>query len=138
MAKIIEQHLWESMNPQRVRLSGKKSLGNVIDKALNVIAVLAMHGNDSTEGAENAFQAGSVLLAGEKTAPMQEIKNWSEALDSALPILDQLKPADKEKLVKALMATVMADNKIAVAELELLRVICAVIHVPLPMFTGGE
>jgi len=132
MAKIIEQHLWESVNPQRVRLSGKKSLSNVIVKALDVIAVLAMHGNDSTEGAESAYRAGSELLGGEKTTAMQEIKDWSEALNSALPVLDQLKPADKEKLVKALMATVMADNKIAVAELELLRVICAVIHVPLP------
>jgi Zn-dependent protease with chaperone function len=138
MAKIIEQHLWESINPQRVRLSGKKSLTSATDKALDVIAVLAMHGNDSTEGAESAYQAGRVLLGGEKTAAMHEIKDWSEALDSALPVLDQLKPADKEKLVRALMATVMADNKIAVAELELLRVICAVIHVPLPMITGGE
>ena len=138
MAKIIEQHLWESMNPQRVRLSGKKSLKQVIDKALDVIAVLAMHGNESTAGAENAYQAGSELLAGETTAPMQGVKDWSQTLDSALPALDQLKPADKEKLVKALIATVMADNKIAVAEMELLRVVCSVIHVPLPMITGGE
>jgi len=138
MAKIIEQHLWESMNPQRVRLSGKKSLSSATDKALDVIAVLAMHGNDSTKGAENAYQAGRVLLAGETTAPMQEVKDWSQTLDSALPVLDQLKPADKEKLVKALIATVMADNKIAVAEMELLRVVCSVIHVPLPMITGGE
>jgi hypothetical protein len=138
MAKIIEQHLWESVNPQRVRLSGKKSLSKVIDKALDVIAVLAMHGNDSTEGAESAYRAGSELLAGETTAPMQEVKDWSQTLDSALPVLDQLKPADKEKLVKALIATVMADNKIAVSEMELLRVVCSVIHVPLPMITGGK
>jgi len=138
MAKIIEQHLWESVNPQRVRLSGKKSLSNIIDKALNVIAVLAMHGNDSTEGAESAYRAGSELLAGETTAPMQEVKDWSQTLDSALPVLDQLKPADKEKLVKALIATVMADNKIAVSEMELLRVVCSIIHVPLPMITGGK
>ena len=138
MAKIIEQHLWESMNPQRVRLSGKKSMKQVIDKALDVIAVLAMHGNESTAGAENAYQAGSELLAGKTTAPMQGVKDWSQTLDNALPVLDQLKPADKEKLVKALIATVMADNKIAVSEMELLRVICLVIHVPLPMITGGE
>ena len=138
IAKIIEQHLWESANPQRVRLSGKKSLKQVVDKALDVIAVLAMHGNESTAGAESAYQAGSELLAGETTAPMQGVKDWSQTLDSALPVLDQLKPADKEKLVKALIATVMADNKIAVSELELLRVVCSVIHVPLPMITGGE
>ena len=42
------------------------------------------------------------------------------------------------QVVKALIATVMADNKIAVSEMELLRVVCSVIHVPLPMITGGE
>ena len=138
MAKIIEQHLWESMNPQRVRLSGKKSLKQVTDKALDVIAVLAMHGNESTADAESAYQAGSEVLAGKTTAPMQGVKDWSQTLDSALPVLDQLKPADKEKLVKALIATVMADSKIAVSEMELLRVVCSVIHVPLPMISGGE
>ncbi len=138
MAKIIEQHLWESMNPQRVRLSGKKSLKQVIGKALDVIAVLALHGHESIAGAESAYRAGSELLVGETAVPMQEVKDWSDTLDSALPALDQLKPADKEKLVKALIATVMADNKIAVSEMELLRVVCSVIHVPLPMITGGK
>jgi Zn-dependent protease with chaperone function len=138
MAKVIEQHLWESMNPQRVRLSGKKSLKQVIGKALDVIAVLALHGHESSAGAESAYRAGSELLVGETAVPMQEVKDWSDTLDSALPALDQLKPADKEKLVKALIATVMADNKIAVSEMELLRVVCSVIHVPLPMITGGK
>ena len=55
-----------------------------------------------------------------------------------MPALDQLKPADKEILVKALIATVMADDRVAVTEMELLRVVCSVIHVPLPMITGGE
>ena len=138
MAKIIAQHLWESMNPQRVRLSGKKPLKRVIDKALDVIAVLALHGHESTAGIEAAYRAGSSLLGADATAKMPVIEDWSEALDSALPALDQLKPADKEKLVKALIATVMADNKIAVSEMELLRVVCSMIHVPLPMITGGE
>ena len=138
MAKIITQHLWESMNPQRVRLSGKKSLKQVIDKALDVIAVLASHGNEGTAGIEGAYQAGSKLLSTGATASMPTINDWTGTLDDALPTLDKLKPADKEKLVKALIATVMADNKVAVAEMELLRVICAVIHVPLPMITGGE
>ena len=126
------------MNPQRVRLSGKKSLKQVIDKALDVIAVWWRENLSSSCSTQNAYQAGSELLAGETTAPMQGIKDWSHTQDSALPALDQLKPADKEKLVKALIATVMADNKIAVSEMELLRVVCSVIHVPLPMITGGE
>jgi Zn-dependent protease with chaperone function len=138
MAKIIAQHLWESMNPHSVSLSGKKSLKQLIDRALDVLAVLAVHGHESTAGVESAYRAGSTLLGADASAPMPRIEDWSEALDEALPELDQLKPADKEKLVKALIATVMADNKVAVSEMELLRVVCSVIHVPLPMITGGE
>lgn len=138
MAKIITQHLWESGNPQRVRLSGKKHLRKVIDKAVDVIAVLALHGNEGSAAVESAFQAGLKPLGSATTTPLPVIKDWQETLDNALPDLDQLKPADKEKLVQALIATAMADNKIAVAEMELLRVMCAVIHVPLPMITGAD
>ena len=138
MAKIIAQHLWESINPQQVKLSGKGSLNNVVDKALEVIAVLALHGNESKATVESAYRAGSAVLVSDTNVPIPDIEDWCEVMDRALPALDQLKPPDKEKLVKSLIATVMADNKIAVTELELLRVVCSVIHVPLPMITGGE
>ena len=138
MAKVISQHLWESVNPQQVKLSGKKSLPRVIDKAQQVIAVLALHGNADRSVAESACQAGNRVLDVDGIAAMSSVDDWSEVLDDALPALDRLKPADKGKLVKALIATVMADDKVAVAEMELLRVVCAVIHVPLPMITGGE
>lgn len=137
MAKVIAQHLWESVNPQQVKLSGKKSLSSYVDQALAVIAVLAMHGNEDTVAVESAFRAGSALLVAGTTMSLPEIGDWMELLDDALPALDQLKPADKEKLVKALIATVMADEKVAASEMELLRVICTVIHVPLPMISGG-
>jgi len=138
MAKIIAQHLWESLNPQRVKLSGKTSLKKVIGKAMDVIAVLALHGNEGKEAVAKAYRSGSLLLGADASVKMPVIEDWSDALDSALSALDQLKPADKEKLIKALIATVMSDNNIAVTEMELLRVVCAVIHVPLPMITGGK
>jgi Zn-dependent protease with chaperone function len=138
MAKIIGQHLWESVNPQRVKLSGKKSLKQVADKAQQVIAVLALHGNDDKLAAESAYKAGNGLLNPKQQHAIPDVGDWAETLDLALPALDQLKPGDKEQLVNALIATVMADDKIAVEELELLRVICAVIHVPLPMIVGSE
>jgi Zn-dependent protease with chaperone function len=138
MASIITKHLWESMNPQRVRLAGRKSLAGVKDQALNLIMVLAQHGHEDITGMERAYKAGTDALGVAIPATMPVIEDWSLVLDKALPLLDQLKPADKEKLVKALIAVVMADNRIAVSEMELLRVVCTLIHVPLPMITGGE
>jgi len=137
MAKIIAQHLWESTNPQKVRLSGKASLTGVTDRALAVVAVLAARGNDSKEAVEKAFRAGSNSLGAGAAVMMPATEDWIGVMDKSLPELDRLRPADKEKLVRALIATVMSDNRVAVAEMELLRVICLVIHVPLPMISGG-
>jgi hypothetical protein len=133
MAEIITQHLWESSSPQSVRLSGKKALKQVRGKALDVIAILAMNGQEDSQGMENAYRTGVSQLGTESPAAMPEIGDWCEVLDQALPVLDQLKPADKQTLVNALIATVMADKQLATAEMELLRVICLVIHVPLPI-----
>ncbi|MGA9575688.1 MAG: M48 family metallopeptidase [Lysobacterales bacterium] len=138
MAKVIAQHLWESTNPQKVRMSGKKDLSEVMDEALDVIAILASRGNESEAAIESAYRAGIALLASDTAVQAPLIEDWTEVMDKALPALDQLKPAEKAKLVKSLIATVMADNKVAVSEMELLRVICSVIHVPLPMISGGE
>jgi len=138
MAKVISQHLWESVNPQRVRMSGKKSLGQLQSEALEVIAVLALHGHEDAAGVETAYRAGAAISGADARSSLPQIGDWGDALDTALPELDQLKPADKEKFVKALIATVMADDRVAVTEMELLRVVCALIHVPLPMITGGE
>ena len=68
---------------------------------------------------------------------MPDVRDWAGVLDEVLPHLDALKPTDKQRLVNALIATASADNRLASAEMELLRVICLVIHVPLPMVSGG-
>jgi hypothetical protein len=66
---------------------------------------------------------------------MPRTENWTAILDRALPKLDRLKSAEKEKLVRALITVVLYDGLLAPAELELLRVTCDLIHVPLPMLS---
>ncbi|WP_213379175.1 hypothetical protein [Allochromatium tepidum] len=41
--------------------------------------------------------------------------------------------ADKQRLLGAMTTTVLADGRVAVAELELLRAVCAVLRTPLPV-----
>ncbi|MCW8926155.1 MAG: M48 family metallopeptidase [Xanthomonadales bacterium] len=138
MAGIIGQHLWESANPHSVRLAGKKSLQQVQAEAQQVIALLAVNGQRESAEIQHAYQAGMKTLGMVESLEMPDTEDWAGMLDRALPLLDQLKPADKQKLVNALIATVMADNRLAVAEMELLRIICLVIHVPLPMLSRGK
>ena len=53
-------------------------------------------------------------------------------VESALNELNLLAPLKKPLFIKACVATVMADDKLTLAEGELLRAICAVIDSPLP------
>ena len=138
MAKVISQHLWEAMNPQQVKMSGKQSLQKVQSEALNVIAVLAVKGNQGEPDIAEAYQAGRHTLGMDAGESIPDVSDWAAKLDQALPALDKLKPADKQVFVNALIATVMSDKRMATRELELLRVVCSLIHVPLPMLTGGE
>ena len=138
VAKIISQHLWEAKNPQHVKMYGKRSLSRLHNEALGVIAVLASKGNQGEDAIVSAFQAGSDVLGIKAGTEAPPIDAWAALLDKALPALDKLKPADKEIFVNAMIATVMSDDRVTVSELELLRVVCSLIHVPLPMLTGGE
>ena len=54
------------------------------------------------------------------------------ALDGVWEALDALDPLAKQALVEGVTAAVSHDGRIAVAEAELLRTICAVLHCPLP------
>ena len=98
-------------------MAGRKTLASVKDQALNLIAVLALHGHEDLTGVEQAYKAGTVALGVAAADAVPHIEDWSLVLDKALPALDQLKPSDKEKLVKSLIAVVMADNRVAVLNL---------------------
>jgi len=55
-----------------------------------------------------------------------------EAVESALNGLKLLAPLKKPLFIKACVAAAMADDKLTLAEAELLRAICAALDSPLP------
>jgi Zn-dependent protease with chaperone function len=133
LSKVITQHLWESQNPQSVKLSGNRTLAKYTGEARQVLAILASHGHADPGEAEAAYQEGLQSLESGSKHSMVVPDNWVAALDAALPKLDRLKAAEKEKLVHALATVVLQDGQLLPTELELLRVICDLIHVPLPL-----
>ncbi len=136
LARVIKQHLWESHNPHAVKVAGRKTLRACSKEAVQVMAILAAHGHAERAAVESAFKAGVLALGLDVNTPMPQLENWVVALDRALPKLDHLKSTGKEKLVRALTEVVLHDSELAPSELELLRVICDLIHVPLPLLTG--
>jgi tellurite resistance protein len=60
------------------------------------------------------------------------------ALDDVWMPLDALEPLAKGALVEAITVAISHDGRIDVAEAELLRTICGVLHCPLPPMLGQQ
>ena len=52
--------------------------------------------------------------------------------------LDKLTAKDKSTVIAALARTVLDDGKVITEEHEMLRVICGLLHVPLPLFQVSD
>jgi Zn-dependent protease with chaperone function len=137
--RLIRRYLWESVNPRLARASGSKSLKALQAEASGVIAVLAMHGHpDDPAWAQRTYETGFKEAFGSQAGAMPEVDPWVPVLDQALDKLDRLKAGDKQVLVLALVATVNADGQWLESEAEMLRAICASLHVPLPLMSGSH
>jgi Zn-dependent protease with chaperone function len=134
LAKVINLHLKESMNPALSRAAGSYKLEDQIEAVRDVIAILADQGHNDRGMVLRSYQAG-MKVAGLEPLPMQLPGNWPSALDKALGKLDRLKSKDKERLVTALLETTLYDAQVAAQELELLRAIGSALHIPMPLLS---
>jgi acylphosphatase len=123
---------WARHGPSAARVSGSRRLPQCEQELIDLFGVVAQYGHDDRAMAERAFRLGmhEVLpMASPAYAPPVE---WAAALDRALPRLDQLQAAGKELVVRGLTRAISQDGQVTVTEAELLRVVCAALHCPLP------
>ncbi len=137
LSRLIRQYMFESHTPNRTRLHGRDKLVNCIDELTLVVSILAAHGQNSASSqglqyAQRAFKAG-MHSAGIDHKNLSFTEGWQEQLDQALTKLDRLTATEKAKVVRALATTVLDDKKLITEEQEMMRVICALIHIPLPI-----
>lgn len=97
-----------------------------------VLSTLAAHGTAEEGAARRAFERGMHHVLPMRRPPYAPVAGWPGAMDRALKCLDRLLPAAKERLVEALVLTIAHDQRLTIHEAELLRVICASLHCPLP------
>ncbi len=135
LAKMIGLHLADAIDPAQSRTAGNDTLRAQAQAVRAVIAILADHGHKEPELAEQSYSNG-VSSAGVDPLPMQLPSNWAETLDSSLSRLDRLRHKEKERLIRALMDTILTDNRATAEELELLRAIGSALHVPLPLLSN--
>ncbi len=138
LSRLIRQYLHDAYVPNRSRIDGKKRLSNLVQELSVVVSVLASHGVDrqtaqGLQDAQKAFRAG-METAGIRHTNLTFNDNWQGELDDALEQLKKLTAKDKQNLVLALSNTVLSDEKVVTSEQEMMRVICALLYVPLPIF----
>lgn len=137
LSRLVDKYLREAKDPSSSRLYGKRKLASCIEELSIVVSVIASHGQMSkgTQGlqlAQHAYRAGMESI-GIKHTNLQFNDDWQSRLDKALAKLDQLSPQDKNKVVSVLAITVANDQELVTEEHEMLRAICSLIHVPLPI-----
>ncbi|MEX0735241.1 MAG: M48 family metallopeptidase [Steroidobacteraceae bacterium] len=131
LRKLAQVQLQDDLDPRR-RLAGQLGAASARDELQVLFSALAMHGSGDDQLAQRAYEAGMEDILPGIHPPFARLGHWPPQLDRALARLDSLQPAAKERLVRALVRAISHDQKMTVAESELLRAICAVLHCPLP------
>jgi len=143
LSRLISKYLFDSHIPNRTRLHGSNKLKNCVEELTLVVSAVAAHGqnsetSDGLQKAQRAFRNG-MESAGIKHKNLIFNDDWHVKMDQSLERLAKLTPKDKQTVVIALAKTVLDDHDVISEEQEMLRVICALINVPLPILQNvGE
>ena len=133
LGRMLEVHLREWLDPSRHARFGRRKPGNVRREFATLLAVVAQAGHPGDpDAARRAYLSGMRYVLPRDHVPYAPPAEGVLALDEVWEPLDALDPLAKEMVVEALTAAASHDGRITVAEAELLRTICAVLHCPLP------
>jgi Zn-dependent protease with chaperone function len=133
LGKLLEVQVRESLDPARYARFGRRKPGNVKQEFATLLAVVAQSGNDNNSStAQHAYLSGLQRVLPRDHLPYAPPPEGVLALESVWEGLDALDPPAKQVMVEAITAAISHDGRVSVAESELLRTICGVLHCPLP------
>jgi Zn-dependent protease with chaperone function len=132
LGKLLAVHVRESLNPSRYARFGRRKAINVRQEFALLLSVVAQYGNADMAQAKRAYLAGLRRVLPQDHLPYQPPVQGVRALDTVWEPLDALDPLAKQLMVEAVTDAISSDGKVTVAEAELLRMICGVLHCPLP------
>ena len=131
LTRLLKQLLDEVENPAR-KQSGWLTRDAYQEAASVLFSVVAAHGRDNSDSIHDAAMAGLTRLFPNNTPAAQAENSGWRQFDEALGTLDRLHGSDKQRLLLALETTIRHDDVVTPAQSDLLRVICASLHVPVP------
>ena len=132
LGRLLTVQVRESLDPARYARFGRRKPGNVRNEFATLLSVVAQAGHNDEASAKRAYLAGLQRVLPRDHLPYAPPANGVLALDEVWAPLDALDPLAKQAMVEAVTAAVSHDGRVSVAEAELLRTICGVLHCPLP------
>lgn len=132
--RILVSQLLQADKPAAGRTGNRVSKREAQQSAVNLIRIVADHGNVEPEAKRAAFAAGVALFGrwADACKDLPGSDNTVATLDKSLDVLSGMNPAGRQSLLRAVCKTIMHDDKLSLAEAELLRAICATLNCPLP------
>jgi Zn-dependent protease with chaperone function len=134
LGRLLRVQVIEALDPARAWKPGSRRLAEpeVQEQVASLLAVLAHAGHADVAGAQRAYLAGLARVYPRANVGYLPPTKPTDALERAWPALDGLEPRGKELLLEGLVAAISSDTLVSVHEAELLRVVCASLHCPLP------
>src|SRR5690606_33062304 len=132
LGKLLQVQVRDSLEPGRHTGFGRRKLPQVGSEVATLLCVVARCGNADPMQARRAYLAGISRVLPNEHLPYLERAGGVQALDGVWEPLDALDPLARQALVEGITATITHDNRVTVAEAELLRTICGVFRCPLP------
>ena len=132
LARLLQVQVREALEPARYARFGRRKPDGVRAEFATLLAVVAQAGHADAASAQRAYLAGLQRVLPRDHLPYAPPASGVQALDRVWEPLDALDPLAKEVMVEAITEAISHDGRISVAEAELLRTICGVLHCPLP------
>ncbi len=133
LSRLLQVQVREALDPARHARFGRNKAPGVRQEFATLLAVMAQAGHPGdADGARRAYLAGLQRVLPRDHLPYAPPTRGVQALDAVWEPLDALAPPAKQVLVEALVDAVSHDGRVSVAEAELLRTVCGVLHCPLP------
>ena len=132
LARLLTVQVRESLDPGRYAATGRCKLHEARNEIGLLLAVVAHAGHADVEVARHAYLAGLQRVLPRDHVAYAPPHGGVQALDTVWAPLDALDPLAKQAMIEAITVAISHDGRVNVAESELLRTICGVLHCPLP------
>lgn len=132
--RTLRHNLMHALNPSGDGARRRGSRFEVAQAAANVLTIVAQNGHENVAEARLALDAGKARLGKQAAGVDSDLERTitADILDQSLNFLSGLNGRGRRKLIRAICETATHDTHLSVAEGELIRVVCASLHCPLP------